>query len=182
MAETVRTWSDILALLADNETGEISAQDLRDALFNTYLCWGSLVHSGLGGTTLTFGAGDDDEQVVGYDRVLDEGGIDASGTTDDMTILAGGDGIYKVEYGVSLDPGSNVMRIYLRKGASRFYTHNPEPQVEGDGSINNLSMSGVGYVTGAVEGDTYSMWLERVSGTTSSVQIHSAYFNMTRVK
>jgi len=53
MADTERSLATILALLADNGTGNISAQDLRDAVVSILPDYGNLYISTAAATTLT---------------------------------------------------------------------------------------------------------------------------------
>jgi hypothetical protein len=182
MAETTRTWSQVLASLADNDTGEIGAQDLKDALHSVYQCWGSLVRSGLSTTSISFSFSDTEERVINYDRKLDYGGIQGSLTTDDLCILAGGDGIYKVTYGLCFTPVvGDIYRLYLKKDNSRLYTHNAEPQGEAVSGQARLTLSGFGHITGAAESNCYDMWLGRDGSGNDTITIHAAWFAMERV-
>lgn len=53
MADTQRSKADIIALMADNTTGDISAQDQRDFVESSHLSFGGLYISSAAATTLT---------------------------------------------------------------------------------------------------------------------------------
>lgn len=180
MAETTRTWAQVLALLADNETGEIGAQDLKDALHSIYQCWASLVRSGLGAAGISFAFSDTEQQVVNYDRALDYGGIDASLSSDDHTILAGGDGVYKVDYGLVIEPAGDTYNLYLKKDTSRLYSHNAEGFSDDHGQSHML-LTGKGHITGCAENDVYSLWLGRSGTGNDTLKVYAAWFLMERV-
>lgn len=82
MADTAKTWAEIQALLADNTAGEISPQDLRDAILSCLSGYGHI--SVLGGVTNQGSITATPAKVVGFA---------ANGPSSNMTPSFGDDQI-----------------------------------------------------------------------------------------
>lgn len=94
MADTVRTLASLLSLLADNTTGAISAQDLRDAIVSIMGVYGGLyIDDGTTGTAVGTSYVTLDWADGGN---FGENNADADYTNDKVTIGTGGDGVYLV--------------------------------------------------------------------------------------
>jgi hypothetical protein len=109
MADTVRSRAALLTLLADNSTGNISAQDLRDTLVSLHGVYGALYTlAGSGTMTLSSTAATFDQWAAN--------GL-SSGTTPDYTtadgITVGSDGVYLAQFNVSLSASTDE-NIYFR--------------------------------------------------------------------
>lgn len=92
MADTIRTRSAILALLADNTSRDISPQDLRDAIVSMHGVYGGLYVQD--GSTAQAGVDTTPAKMTGW-----AGNMTAAGTTPDHTddsITVGTDGVYLV--------------------------------------------------------------------------------------
>lgn len=111
MADTIRTRAALLALLADNTSGDISPQDIRDFLVSVHGVYGNIYRDGtasglgveLNSTTWTV--------LTGFAA----DGL-AAGTTPDQSnnrLTVGTDGIYLVHWDVSADVnlGAGVHRM-----------------------------------------------------------------------
>lgn len=97
MADTIRSRTALLALLADNTNGDISAQDMRDVLVSVHGVYGAIYAEN--GSTAQTGISDTAAKMTGFSA----NGI-SSGTTPDYTnnqITLGSDGIYLVFLQVS---------------------------------------------------------------------------------
>jgi hypothetical protein len=103
MADTQRTLAALLALLADNITGDISPQDIRDFLVSVSGGYGSIfVH---GGVTAQAGITSTPVKMTGFDTNGISNGTTPDHTSDDINISVAGD--YLVSGAVSFIGTSN---------------------------------------------------------------------------
>ena len=97
MVDTVRSYDDLNALLADNKSGEISAQDLRDFLITVFKSSAALS---------CFEANHDQENIgttgtllTAYTNEISSSVITASAANDNFTVSL--DGYYRLTFGCS---------------------------------------------------------------------------------
>jgi len=92
MADTRRSLTDLLALLADNTSRAISPQDLRDALVSAHGTYGMMYTKD--GSTAQGSIGTSFAQLTGFAVDGLSGGTTPANATDDITV--GTDGVYAV--------------------------------------------------------------------------------------
>ena len=93
MSDTSRSLAAIQALLADNTSQDISAQDLRDAVVSVFGNYAEIYQSGTSFTTLAVGAADEKLVTTMVDG-LDSGGCAADAANQKITVTV--DGVYLV--------------------------------------------------------------------------------------
>lgn len=111
MPDTIRSKSAILALLPDNTAGDISPQDLRDAIVTVHGVYGQVyVHDGASAQSLTTTAA----KLTGFAA----NGVGSAGTTPDHTndqITVGTDGVYLVWWTASFTAqNTHVYQFHIR--------------------------------------------------------------------
>lgn len=112
MVDTVRTKAALQTLLADNTTGDISPQDLRDMLVSIMGVYGGIhIEGGVTGQAV----------VAATPELLTEwlaNGV-ADGVTPDFTadnITIDNNGVYQIEFAISLEGiAGAVFEFHLRK-------------------------------------------------------------------
>ena len=92
MADTIRTRVELLTLLADNVTGDISPQDMRDVLVTVHGVYGGLYKSG---PPVLQPVITPPQKLLNWTSIFPEAGVNASIGSSDITVNT--DGIYKVE-------------------------------------------------------------------------------------
>jgi hypothetical protein len=119
MSDTQRTTAALLALLADNVTGDISPQDIRDLLVSVSGGYGAIsVHGGAsaqGSITST------PVKLTGFDTNGIASGTVPDHTTDDITISVAGD--YLVSGALSFVGSSNAtfdIDIYINSTSTNY--------------------------------------------------------------
>ena len=95
MTDTIRTLSALQTLLADNTTGAISPQDLRDAII-----------SGLG---YLYGTSYDESATIGTDDIVVATTAGAAGIT--ITLPAAASSQYKYYVFIRMDSGAGTVTI-----------------------------------------------------------------------
>jgi hypothetical protein len=119
MADTQRTQAALLALLADNITGDISPQDIRDFLVSVSGGYGSIfVH---GGVTAQTGITSTPVKMSGFATNGISSGTVPDNTTDDITISVAGD--YLVSGSISFTGSSNStfdIDIYINSTTTNY--------------------------------------------------------------
>lgn len=114
MADTVRPRADILALLADNTTGDISEQDHRDSIVSMFGVYGGIRVAD--GSTAQSGITTTPELFTGFAANGLSSDMTADHTADSITV--GTDGIYFVYFQVSYSgTGNAVVEFHLRVDA-----------------------------------------------------------------
>lgn len=100
MADTVRSRAAILALLADNTTGDISPQDIRDMFITAHGVYGEIrVEAGV---TAQSSIDTTPAKVTGWNtNGLSSGTTPDHATDNDISVLS--DGIYHVSWSLSCD-------------------------------------------------------------------------------
>ena len=119
MADTQRTLAALLVLLADNVTGDISPQDMRDLLVSVLGGYGSIfVH---GGSTAQTGIKSTPVKLTGFYTNGISSGTTPDHTTDDITISVAGD--YLVSGALSFIGSSNStfdIDIYINSTTTNY--------------------------------------------------------------
>lgn len=92
MADTIRTLADLLVLLADNTSGNISPQDVRDALVSRFGVYGQVYTSG-GSTGVSVGTS---PVTVEWDSDGLDDGLTADSANDRLSVGSGSDGVFLV--------------------------------------------------------------------------------------
>lgn len=114
MADTIRDRSALIALLADNSAGDISAQDVRDVLISVHGVYGDLRVEG--GATAQTGIGTSQTKMTGWDTDGESAGTTLDSTTDD-DIAVGTAGVYRIAFHITLDgSASEVFTFEIAKG------------------------------------------------------------------
>ena len=175
MADTVRTRASILALFADNTTGDISPQDLRDFVLSTmgvaaqiYQSAGSAGMSvGTSFLQIAFGYNGPDENAI------------ADQANDRIQIGASGDGVYLVLGSFSFD-GSASTKFTIQ--ASKNGTENAsiccEADVNATPDLVSASFTGLmtlaagDYVTAEVKADGAAKTFTLREGSLTVVRIY----------
>jgi len=133
MADTIRTRSAILTLLADNTTRAISPQDVRDAVVSMHGVYGGLyVQDG----STAQNANSTPAKMTGW-----AGNMSAAGTTPDHTddsIEVGTDGVYLIWHHVSFNGSNNYLyqghlRIDGVEQVEGWHVEPPESGYDSDG-------------------------------------------------
>lgn len=114
MADTNRTLAAILALLADNTTGDISPQDLRDSIISVFANYALIgVAGGATGQTTNATPGTFDK-VTGFTTDgLAAGAVAANAVSDKLTVSV--DGVYLIMWQAAFSGTANAVmegRIY----------------------------------------------------------------------
>lgn len=179
MPETLRTWSQIVALLSDNETGEISAQDLRDAIYNVSNVYGGLFIRN-GAQDLSFLLADSEKKIVNYNAAVDAAGLDADLTNDRIIIPTNGAGTYRLDFGISVQAdGLSSIRLDIYKNGSRLIGHFGAPQADLPvDEAKTLASSGFVDLTTS---DYLEMWLARSGSGSTTFNIQSAHLVLQKM-
>jgi len=120
MADTQRTLAAVLALLADNTSGAISPQDLRDALVSVFSNYGTI---GLaGGSTAQTGISATPAKVTGFATDGEAGGcVEADAANNRLKVTV--DGMYLLLCGCSFSGANSktyLGEIYAGGAAASF--------------------------------------------------------------
>lgn len=167
MAETQRTYAQVMALLADNTVGAISPQDLRDSLYSWYMPMGQIympAGSGVAETISSAGtyveltssgwlAGDDAEL---FDMSAGTGRLTYTGTVPVMCHVA---------LSLSFTTSSNNIVVKGRIGVNDTPSGVAEFQRK-IGTGSDVGSTAVHYIASLTAGDYLSAWVTTASGTT----------------
>lgn len=118
MAQTERITSDINALLADNTTGAISPQDLRDAIASAFGGYGSLLLTIAGAGAIKSAVGQTPLAITEYNAAGPQSvSVNTTGTAVDAgagTITIGQTGFYYVSFFSSFSLSQNNRVIHFQ--------------------------------------------------------------------
>lgn len=138
MADTVRTRAAILALLADNTSGDISPQDVRDAFVTVHGVFGgwyisSTINLTEDTTPTAFaGASNLTAFTTSYDVTVN---------TTAGTLTVGTTGVYAAHFYCAVMPsGPHDMNFYIYKGGTVVSSHGTDFSVT-DAVYNHVSFS-----------------------------------------
>lgn len=169
MADTQRTVSEIQTLLADNATGDISAQDLRDALETWRPRHGQMyVASGDGAATAI---SDTTNYVECVDQTwtLDSMGsyeFDESAGNGRLTYIGTADIMLHCAATISFTSASNNQVLSWRIGVSGTTMSASEVQVK-VGTGSDVQSTAMHYVGQMSAGDYLSLFVRNTSSTAS---------------
>lgn len=104
MVDTVRTTAELLTLFADNTTGEISPQDLRDFVVSAGV-YGSLYITG--GSTAQTGIGTTATKVTAFTASGDSANVTVSVADDRITL--DNEGVYQINFAGSFSGSQNTV-------------------------------------------------------------------------
>ncbi len=167
MPQTERTYTEILALLADNTTGQISPQDHRDVVASMMGGYAGLIQAvgvtdpiaGVGATPVLIGVYD---VVTGQSKDVNTDGAEASLATS--VVKPGVDGFYAFDFFAAFDLSGNNKTVAFRA----FKNGNPtdldfEVFVAGGGALGGVSMSHKSFAL--VAGDAIDVRVSITPGT-----------------
>lgn len=182
MSQTERDQATIRSLLADNVSGNISPQDMRDAIASL-MGYASLAltPSGAPATMNTVGTSYDlidiYDEIVAQSSDVNIGGSDAD-LTPDWRLVANSDGFFKVDFSASIDSSANNKLLTFRPFVNNAVALTEIQQFMSNGpDIQIISFSGIGEFD---PGDQIDMRVHIDSGT-SNLTFHAATFSMHRV-
>ena len=177
MAETMRTWATISGTtLADNTTGDISPQDLRDAVYST-ACYGGMTVKD--GAPVTESITSTPAKATFWAADLPSRGVVPDSTTDnDLTIPTGGDGDYQVTLTMCWDVSavsSQVVQFHIRLNGAE----------TGENITRTMASAAIGSgacstILTLAAGDILTVYIE-IAGTTRTLQVYSAGFIARRL-
>lgn len=175
MADTRRTKAAILTLFADNTTGLVSPQDLRDFVVTALGGYASL--KTVDGSTAQTGIGVTPVKLTTWDTNGDSNGLTPDHTSDDITIDVSG--VYHVDCNVSFSGTANAtFQLHLRvdnvekdEGLHR--------KLSTGGDVGSAGFSGI--VTVAAN-EVLTVWVESDdAGTGDSITPADAQFNVNQI-
>lgn len=140
MANTERTTAQINSLLADNTSGDVSPQDLRDAIASIFGGYGGLLLSLSGSPVIKSDVAQTPLIITEYDHVeAQSSDVNSSGVVVSAaagTITIGQSGIYMIHFSVSFSLSSpNTLASF------RLYTNSVVGDVGVDRFIGGASQS-----------------------------------------
>ena len=175
MSETLRTWDQIIASLADNETGEIGAQDIKDALFSMQQCWSVMARRNTSAQTIPTNSDTKIEMNVGTDGEAMTGAF--SNSNDRITVPANGDGRYKIDFSCGFFTGTSnqgTLKLYVNGIQVLAFGNTP---VAGTADSQWVNIAG-SQVVALTEGDYVELWADGPSG---NYDVNEAQLFMTRI-
>lgn len=111
MPEQERTIANLAALLADNVTGDISPQEVRDLMASAMGGYAGLIQTVAGGTETLVGVGATPVLIDVYDAVssqsIDVNLVGAEASLANSQLTVGVDGFYQLSFFASFNLGSN---------------------------------------------------------------------------
>ena len=118
MPQTERTYTEILALIADNTTKQISPQDHRDVVASMMGGYAGLIQSVAGGTDPIAGVDATPVAIKVYDLVtgesIDVNTLGAVATLAAGVVKPGVDGFYAFDFFASFDISANNKTVVFR--------------------------------------------------------------------
>jgi hypothetical protein len=174
MADTIRTLAALLALLADNTTGDISPQDIRDMLVTVHGVYGGVYVAD--GSTAQTGIDTTPTKMTGWAT-----NTDSAGTTPDQAnnqITVGTDGVYLVWASVGFSGSVNTTFLgHLRVNDVESYAgFHRKLSAGGDvGSASFVSLNSLN------ADDVLSIYVESDAGGGASMTPVDAQFIVFRI-
>lgn len=169
MVDTVRTTAALLALFADNTTGDISAQDLRDMIVSVHGVYGGMYFSDNSSTdsfSSTFAV------VTRFDTAMPAD----SGTTIDVVtdndIVVGVDGDYLIHASASMkDPSvASIFEFAVHVDGSEETTI--KWQDYADSAADNAETGGGSGIVSLTSGQAIDLRVKVTSGTPTATIVH----------
>jgi hypothetical protein len=177
MADTIRDQPQILALFADNTTGDISPQDLRDFVVSSMGVYGGMAVQD-GAPVTQAGITSTPSKATFWNVDLPSDGVVADSTTDDdLTIPTNGGGDYEVSFDISFATATGASTLF----EARLRINGAE---NGDGCHRTISSTAIGTtnfstIVTLAAGDVLTIYVENSSGT-NTLEIHDAHFWIER--
>jgi len=177
MADTIRTRSAILLLLADNSSKAISAQDLRDMLVSVWGVFGELfINSG----SATQAATQTASVMTLWANAGESNGMTVSTSDNKIVVGTNGDGTYRFNFDISFvgDPGAKYV-FQLRKNGNAVSRRAQARSMLLASEDYSMHAAMSGFVTG-VATDSFQIYVE-TDQTTANHKAIDAQFSMERV-
>jgi len=174
MADTSRTLAALLALLADNTTGAISPQDLRDALLSCMSGYGSITVLGASAAQTSISA--TPAKLTGFTANGPSSQMTVDHTTD--TITVGITGVYKLRCQVSFSGTASktfLFRAYVNGvvttlGCTRML-----------GASGDVGSCGFGGLLALTASDAVTVYISSSDGGTA-LTVADAQLSLVRVE
>lgn len=170
------TKTELLALLPDNVTGEISPGDLRDIVNNVMGVYGGIVHSESGVATQTIGT--TPETILQWEFAMPSNGVvvDVSGVNSgSITVQVDGD--YEIHYSLTYMGTTNDYHVHLYKDDA--LVHPQIGMITKGSAADSINMSMNTIVTLA-SGDKMSLYIN-CSANNKIFDIEHGMFIMKRL-
>jgi hypothetical protein len=151
---TIRDKAELDALFADNSTGDISPQDLRDLVDSLMGVYGGLrmANNSTGQTVAT----NTPEVLTEWTSNAVSNGLTPDYTNDNVTIDY--DGVYKLHFYVSFEGVTgDTFRFYIYKNGS---ITSPPIQCRRKTSSADVGSTSLGATMSLVDGDVLTVWVE----------------------
>jgi len=175
MADTVRTRTAVLALLADNSTRAISPQDLRDAIVSVAGVYGMI--STQDGSTAQDNVADTFEKLTNWTHDGLAVGLTPAFGSGSITVDTGADGIYLAAFQVSFSGAAvAIYSFHLHKNTSDTLLGAHRKT----GTVDVGSASGFGLLSLAA-GDEVSVYVQTDNGGGVSLTVADAQLALLRV-
>lgn len=175
MADTQRSVSAILALLADNSTGAISPQDIRDAFVSWRMGMGQIYVADGDGAAVSIS-----DSAVYYETTtstwtLSSGGVwcDESAGNGRLTYTGTADVMVHAACTISFSVAGTNQDLYFRLGKNA--TPDPAAEVRTRVATSAVASTAIHLVTMMSTGDYLSLWARN---TTSTADITLQVANM----
>lgn len=180
MAQTEKAWAVIEALLADNTSGDISPQDLRDALASAMGYGGISLSTGAAGATQA-GVSGTPAVVDVFDTKIESVDVNTAGVAADIvstySLTPGSTGIYMVSFWSSFSSSSvsrTVTFQMFRDGAL------DEINIDRYISASDTGVVAASCITSITAGEVLDMRAS-VSTATTTLTYEGLAFNVHRV-
>jgi hypothetical protein len=151
---TIKTHTELTALFADNTSGDISPQDLRDFLDSIMSVYGAIfVSAGVTGQVIASGV---PEQLTEWTHDGSANGVTPAFASDQITI--DNDGVYAVNFAISFAGITNcVFQFTMYKNGSPM-----SPVLGAQRKTGNTDVGSCGFncQVSLVDGDIISIWVE----------------------
>lgn len=173
-ADTVRTQAQILTILGDNTTGQISPQDLRDAIVSQSV-YGSIGATDSADTQATSAT---PAAVAGFDTNGPSNGTTPDNTTDDITIGANSGGDYEVHFHASFTGTTNeTYTLHLIDDGAEVGGGCSASRKTSNADVGSVSFNCQASIAG---GSVMEVFVE--SGGAATFDIDHAQFSLKRIE
>ena len=174
MADTQRSVSAVLALLADNTAGDISAQDLRDAFVSWRMGMGQIYVAATDRATVTISDTTNYFEVTNPVWTLSSGGVwvDESGGNGRLTYTGTADVMCHIACTISFTAASNnqVMHWRIGKNGTTDAASEVQRKVSTGADVGSTALH---LVTSMTTGQYLSLWVRNAT-TASNVTLECA--------
>lgn len=172
MADTQRSVSDILALLADNTSGNISPQDIRDAFATWRMGMGQIYIPSGSGAAITISDTTNYFEATTPTWSLSSGGFwfNESGGNGRLTYTGTADVMVHAAATISFTTASNLQVVHWRLGKNA----TPDPAAEAQrkvGTGTDVGSTAIHLVTSMSTGDYLSLWVRNATTATNATLV-----------